>query len=162
MCLYCTVSCCDLQVQIRLQSIAAAAVAVDMQCRCSDCDNATRSSMSAGARACRQRMRVADHAVLLCSEDRLVVVLALLKSGAMKGRGCMFVGHAQGAHRLRMFLDNFGVRAALCHDAMPVNAREHAVEVQPCLMAGVCACVELHSAFMVALGTLVKLTCMPA
>ena len=67
----------------------------------------------------------------LCSEDRLVVVLALLKSGALKGRGCMFVGHAQSAHRLRMFLDSFGVRAALCHDAMPANAREHALEVNP-------------------------------
>ena len=92
---------------------------------------------------------VCQHPGLLCSEDRLVAVLALLKSGAIKGRGCMFVEHSQGAHRLRMFLDNFGVRAALCHDAMPVNAREHAVEVQPCLTAAACACAEPHSSLLV-------------
>ena len=57
------------------------------------------------------------------------MVLALLKSGALKGRGCLFVDTPHNAYRLRMFLDTFGVRAALCHDAMPAKSREHAVQV---------------------------------
>lgn len=64
-----------------------------------------------------------------CRDDRLLVVLALLKSAALKGKGCLLVAKPADAYRLRMFLDTFGIRAALCHDAMPAKSREHAAQV---------------------------------
>ena len=57
-------------------------------------------------------------------------MLALLKSAALKGKGCLLVAKPGDAYRLRMFLDTFGIRAALCHDAMPVKSREHAAQVR--------------------------------
>ena len=68
--------------------------------------------------------------------DRMLVVLALLRLGLLKKRVLLFVNGIDAGFRLRLFLESFGVRAAVLNSELPVNSRHHIL--QACLHISSC------------------------
>ena len=63
-----------------------------------------------------------------CSGDRLLAVLALLRLGLLQKRVLLFVNGIDAGFRLRLFLESFGVRAAVLNSELPINSRYHILQ----------------------------------
>jgi ATP-dependent RNA helicase DDX56/DBP9 len=59
------------------------------------------------------------------------VVLALLRLGLLHKRVLLFVNSIDAGFRLRLFLESFGLRAAVLNAELPVNSRHHILQVCP-------------------------------
>mmetsp|Transcript_21210 Transcript_21210/g.63839 ORF Transcript_21210/g.63839 Transcript_21210/m.63839 type:complete len:639 (-) Transcript_21210:2475-4391(-) len=60
--------------------------------------------------------------------DRLLAVLALLRLGLLHKRVLLFVNGIDAGLRLRLFLEAFGVRAAVLNAELPANSRHHILQ----------------------------------
>ena len=60
----------------------------------------------------------------------MLVVLALLRLGLLRKRVLLFVNGIDAGFRLRLFLESFGVRAAVLNSELPVNSRHHILQVR--------------------------------
>eukprot|EP00898_Chlorokybus_atmophyticus_P002015 jgi/Chlat1/2814/Chrsp187S00201 len=70
--------------------------------------------------------RAVQHFAICCKEsDKLLHALAVLKLGLVPRRVLIFVNTVDGAFRLRLFLERFGIRAALLNAELPLNSRHH-------------------------------------
>lgn len=61
--------------------------------------------------------------------DRLLAVLALLRLGLLHKRVLLFVNGIDSGFRLRLFLEAFGVKAAILNAELPINSRQHILQV---------------------------------
>jgi ATP-dependent RNA helicase DDX56/DBP9 len=77
--------------------------------------------------------------VVPCRDDRLLVVMALLKLGAVRPKVLLFVNTVDAGFRLRLFLEAFGIRSAVLSGELPLNSRHHILQV----IQGVCSCFSL-------------------
>ncbi len=81
------------------------------------------------------------------------MVLALLRLGLLQKRVLLFVNGIDAGVRLRLFLESFGVRAAMLNAELPINSRHHILQVRCCtlpVLLSSCAakshhCTKLHS-----------------
>ncbi len=64
------------------------------------------------------------------SGDRLLTVLALLRLGLLQKRVLLFVNGIDAGFRLRLFLESFGVRAAVLNSELPINSRHHILQAR--------------------------------
>ena len=84
-----------------------------------------------------------EHYVLRTSEeDKFLLVFAIFKLKLVKGKVVIFVGGGSDedgrwgkgggsvdrAYRVRLFLEQFGVRSVVLNQEMPVNSRQHVLE----------------------------------
>lgn len=56
------------------------------------------------------------------------MVLALLRLGLLHKRVLLFVNSIDTGFRLRLFLESFGLRAAVLNAELPVNSRHHILQ----------------------------------
>lgn len=54
--------------------------------------------------------------------------MALLKLGLVRRKVLLFVNSVDAGYRLKLFLEAFGVRAALLNAELPLNSRSHILE----------------------------------
>lgn len=70
-----------------------------------------------------------SHYVLPVSEsDRLLAVLGMLRLGLLHKRVLLFVNSIDAGFKLRLFLEAFGVKAAILNAELPVNSRHHILQ----------------------------------
>ncbi|KAK9849492.1 hypothetical protein WJX84_000973 [Apatococcus fuscideae] len=70
-----------------------------------------------------------DHFSFSCTrQDKLLAVLALLKLGLVSKKVLLFTNSVEPAFRLRLFLEAFGLRAALLSPDLPLNTRHHILQ----------------------------------
>ena len=62
----------------------------------------------------------------------MLAVLALLKLGLVSKKVLLFTNSVEPAFRLRLFLEAFGLRAALLSPDLPLNTRHHILQVATC------------------------------
>eukprot|EP00793_Prasinoderma_coloniale_P000302 PRCOL_00005286-RA len=62
---------------------------------------------------------------LATTHDRLLYTLALLRTGAVHRKVLLFVNTVDAGFRLKLFLEAFGVRAALLNSELPQASRQH-------------------------------------
>lgn len=60
--------------------------------------------------------------------ERLLRTLALLRYGLVPQKVLIFVNTVESGLRLRLFLEAFGLRAALAHGEQPLNSRYHVLQ----------------------------------
>ncbi|KAL6768544.1 hypothetical protein ACKKBF_B11150 [Auxenochlorella protothecoides x Auxenochlorella symbiontica] len=60
--------------------------------------------------------------------ERLLRTLALIRLGLVKRKILIFVNSVESGLRVRLFLEAFGVRAALVHSELPLNSRHHILQ----------------------------------
>jgi ATP-dependent RNA helicase DDX56/DBP9 len=77
-----------------------------------------------------------EHYILRTSEeDKFLLIYAIFKLQLIKGKVIVFVGGDENnggavdrCYRVRLFLEQFGVRSVVLNQEMPVNSRQHVVE----------------------------------
>lgn len=72
-----------------------------------------------------QRLTIA----LRCAEDdKFLLAYVIFKLKLIKGKCIIFVGDIDRCYRLKLFLEQFGIRSCILNSEVPVNSRIHVVE----------------------------------
>lgn len=71
---------------------------------------------------------VSQFVVRCAEEDKFLLVFALLKLKLIKGKCIIFVGDIDRCYRLKLYLEQFGVKSCVLNSELPVNCRIHVVE----------------------------------
>ncbi|KAL1890598.1 ATP-dependent DNA/RNA helicase [Ceratocystis pirilliformis] len=67
--------------------------------------------------------------VVKCSEDdKFLLVYVILKLKLIQGKSIIFVADIDRCYRLKLYLEQFGIRACILNSELPVNSRIHVVE----------------------------------
>ncbi|GME80075.1 unnamed protein product [Ambrosiozyma monospora] len=60
--------------------------------------------------------------------DKFLLIYVILKLNLIKGKILLFVNDLDRGYRLKLFLQNFGIKSCLLNSELPVNSRLHIVE----------------------------------
>ena len=60
-------------------------------------------------------------------EDKFVLIYTLFKLKLISGKTILFVNSVDKCYRLKLFLDQFGIRACVLNSELPANCRCHIV-----------------------------------
>ena len=64
-----------------------------------------------------------------CSEiDKFLLIYVILKLGLIQGKTLVFTNEIDRAYRLRLFLEQFGIKAAVLNSELPQESRVHIVQ----------------------------------
>jgi ATP-dependent RNA helicase DDX56/DBP9 len=55
--------------------------------------------------------------------DKFLVLYVLLKLKLVKGKSLIFVNTVERGYRIRLFLEQFGIKACVLNAEMPLNSR---------------------------------------
>lgn len=67
--------------------------------------------------------------VVKCAEDeKFLLLFALFKLQLIKGKTIVFVGDIDRCYRVKLFLEQFGIKSCVLNSELPVNSRIHVVE----------------------------------
>lgn len=66
--------------------------------------------------------------IMVEKEDKFALLCALLKLGLVRGRTLIFVNSVNQCYRLKMFLQQFGIKSCVLNSELPVSSRCHIVE----------------------------------
>ena len=67
--------------------------------------------------------------VIKCGEDqKFLILVALFKIPYIRGKCIVFAGDVDRCYRVKMVLEQFGVRSCVLNSELPVNSRLHVVE----------------------------------
>ncbi|MCJ1404538.1 ATP-dependent DNA/RNA helicase, partial [Xylographa trunciseda] len=67
--------------------------------------------------------------VVKCAEDeKFLLVYVIFKLKLVKGKCIIFVGDIDRCYRLKLYLEQFGIRSCVLNSELPVNSRIHVVE----------------------------------
>lgn len=67
--------------------------------------------------------------IVKCAEDeKFLFIYVIFKLKLIKGKCIMFVGDIDRCYRLKLFLEQFGIRSCVLNSELPVNSRLHIVE----------------------------------
>eukprot|EP00639_Heterosigma_akashiwo_P016216 CAMPEP_0206397602 /NCGR_PEP_ID=MMETSP0294-20121207/23596_1 /ASSEMBLY_ACC=CAM_ASM_000327 /TAXON_ID=39354 /ORGANISM="Heterosigma akashiwo, Strain CCMP2393" /LENGTH=686 /DNA_ID=CAMNT_0053852791 /DNA_START=29 /DNA_END=2086 /DNA_ORIENTATION=- len=64
----------------------------------------------------------------LPSKDKYLLLYVFLKLGLMEGKGLFFVNTTDGCYRLKLFLEQFHIQAAVLNAELPLNSRLHILQ----------------------------------
>ncbi|OTF80112.1 ATP-dependent RNA helicase DDX56-like protein [Euroglyphus maynei] len=68
------------------------------------------------------------HIEVFDDEEKFVLINALLKLGLIIGKTIIFVNNVDRCYRLRLFLEQFGIRTCVLNSELPIASRCHIVE----------------------------------
>ncbi|TAQ85748.1 hypothetical protein B7494_g5924 [Chlorociboria aeruginascens] len=67
--------------------------------------------------------------VVRCAEDeKFLLVYVIFKLQLIKGKCIIFVGDIDRCYRLKLYLEQFGIKSCILNSELPVNSRIHVVE----------------------------------
>ncbi|SZF00916.1 unnamed protein product [Blumeria hordei] len=67
--------------------------------------------------------------VVKCAEDdKFLLIYVIFKLKLIKGKCIVFVGEIDRCYRLKLFLEQFGIKSCILSSELPVNSRIHVVE----------------------------------
>ncbi|ORY69793.1 ATP-dependent RNA helicase dbp9 [Pseudomassariella vexata] len=67
--------------------------------------------------------------VVKCAEDeKFLLTYVCFKMGLIKGKSIIFVSDVDRSYRLKLFLDQFGIRSTILNAELPLNSRLHTIE----------------------------------
>ena len=56
-------------------------------------------------------------------EDKFLLIYVILKLGLLKGRCIVFVNDVERCYRVKLFLEQFGIRSSVLNARLPLNSR---------------------------------------
>lgn len=70
-----------------------------------------------------------EHFVVACQgKDKLLCVAVALKMGLVAKKTLIFVNSINTGYKVKLFLENFGVRSAVLNAELPLNSRQHILQ----------------------------------
>jgi ATP-dependent RNA helicase DDX56/DBP9 len=92
-------------------------------------EDAGADDATAGALGDKKKPRV-EHFVVKCAStpDKLLYLLTMLRLGLVDRKVIVFVNTIDTGFRIKLFLENFGIRSVMLNAELPVNSRAHILQ----------------------------------
>jgi ATP-dependent RNA helicase DDX56/DBP9 len=71
---------------------------------------------------------VAQYVIKCGEEEKFLLIYAIFMLKLIKGKTLVFVGGIDRCYRLKLFLEQFGIKSCVLNSELPVNSRIHVVE----------------------------------
>src|SRR5690606_32722982 len=72
--------------------------------------------------------KLLQYCVKCGEEEKFLLVYVIFKLKLIKGKTIIFVGDIDRCYRLKLFLEQFGLKSVVLNSELPVNSRLHVVE----------------------------------
>ncbi|RMZ03085.1 hypothetical protein D0862_05789 [Hortaea werneckii] len=75
-----------------------------------------------------EKPTLAQYTVRTAEADKFLLIYTIFKLQLIKGKVIIFVADIDRCYRVKLFLEQFGIRSCVLNSELPVNSRLHAVE----------------------------------
>jgi len=75
-----------------------------------------------------EKPTLSQYIMQTAEEDKFLLIYAIFKLQLIKGKAIVFVADVDRCYRVKLFLEQFGIRSCVLNSELPVNSRLHAVE----------------------------------
>lgn len=75
-----------------------------------------------------QTKRLNQYYIKMNEIDKFLYIYVILKLNLLKGKIIIFVNDLDRGYKLKLFLNNFGIRSCILNSELPINSRLHIVE----------------------------------
>lgn len=76
----------------------------------------------------KNKDRLVQYYIKTSEFDKFLMVYVILKLGLIKGKTLLFVNNIERGYKLKLFLEQFGIRSCLLNSEMPLNLRLHVID----------------------------------
>lgn len=80
------------------------------------------------AEEAEEKPTLAQYTVKTAEDEKFLLLYAIFKLQLIKGKFIVFVAEIDRCYRLKLFLEQFGIRSCVLNSELPVNSRLHVVE----------------------------------
>ncbi|TKA72178.1 hypothetical protein B0A55_07883 [Friedmanniomyces simplex] len=80
------------------------------------------------AEAASTSTNLSQYTVRTAEDDKFLLIYTIFKLQLIKGKVIVFVADVDRCYRVKLFLEQFGIRSCVLNSELPVNSRLHAVE----------------------------------
>lgn len=81
-----------------------------------------------GAEEKDDKKTLAQYTVRTAEDEKFLLIYAIFKLQLIKGKVIVFVADIDRCYRIKLFLEQFGIRSCVLNSELPVNSRLHVVE----------------------------------
>ncbi|KAK3719949.1 ATP-dependent DNA/RNA helicase [Vermiconidia calcicola] len=92
------------------------------------CKNGTPTVVDLSAEEAAEKSKLSHYVVRTAEEDKFLLIYAIFKLQLIKGKVLVFVADIDRCYRVKLFLEQFGIRSCVLNSELPVNSRLHVVE----------------------------------
>ena len=92
------------------------------------CKSSAPTILDLSAEEAAEQPKLSQYVVRTAEEDKFLLIYAIFKLQLIKGKVIVFVADVDRCYRVKLFLEQFGIRACVLNSELPVNSRLHAVE----------------------------------
>lgn len=75
-----------------------------------------------------EKPTLSQYTVRTAEEDKFLLIYTIFKLQLIKGKVIVFVADVDRCYRVKLFLEQFGIRSCVLNSELPVNSRLHVVE----------------------------------
>lgn len=75
-----------------------------------------------------EKQQLSQYIVKSAEQDKFLLTYAIFKLQLIKGKVIVFVADIDRCYRLKLFLEQFGIRSCVLNSELPVNSRLHTVD----------------------------------
>lgn len=72
--------------------------------------------------------KLLEYCVQCTKKDKFLLLYVILKLQLIKGKCLVFVDGIDSCYRVKLFLDQFGIRSCVLNSELPLNSRYHAIQ----------------------------------
>ncbi|KAI5362380.1 putative helicase, P-loop containing nucleoside triphosphate hydrolase [Septoria linicola] len=76
----------------------------------------------------KEKATLAQYTVRTAEDEKFLLIYAIFKLQLIKGKVIVFVADIDRCYRVKLFLEQFGIRSCVLNSELPVNSRLHVVE----------------------------------
>ncbi|KAL9531865.1 ATP-dependent RNA helicase [Sphaerulina musiva] len=76
----------------------------------------------------KEKATLAQYTVRTAEDEKFLLIYAIFKLQLIKGKVIVFVADIDRGYRVKLFLEQFGIRSCVLNAELPVNSRLHVVE----------------------------------
>ncbi|KAF2858963.1 DEAD-domain-containing protein [Piedraia hortae CBS 480.64] len=80
------------------------------------------------AEEAEEKPALAQYVASTAEEDKFLLIYAIFKLRLIKGKAIVFVADTDRCYRVKLFLEQFGIRSCILNSELPANTRLHAVQ----------------------------------
>lgn len=91
-------------------------------------DGAKPEVLDLSAEEAREKPTLAQYTVRTAEDEKFLLIYAIFKLQLIRGKIIVFVADIDRCYRVKLFLEQFGVRSCVLNSELPVNSRLHIVE----------------------------------
>jgi ATP-dependent RNA helicase DDX56/DBP9 len=76
----------------------------------------------------KDSQKVKQYVLKVAEDEKFLLIYAMFKLNLIKGKTIVFVGDVDRSYRVKLFLEQFGVKAIVLNSELPLASRTHIVE----------------------------------